>query len=97
MAEQGVPGEVDIVMGSFSKTFAANGGFGACSHAALKLALRTSCGPQTFTNAMSPVQAQVVLEALRIVRSNKGQRRRDRLLARTQAPTPRPQAVATPA
>lgn len=81
MAEQGVLGEVDIVMGSFSKTFAANGGFVACSHPALKLALRTSCGPQTFTNAMSPIQAQVVLEALRIVRSDEGQARRERLMS----------------
>lgn len=80
LAAQGVLGEVDIVMGSFSKTFASNGGFVASSHSALKLALRFTCGPQTFTNAMSPIQAAVVLKALEIVRSEEGRERRTRLL-----------------
>ena len=31
---QGMPGKVDLVMGSFSKTFASNGGFVACGGAA---------------------------------------------------------------
>jgi glycine C-acetyltransferase len=80
LSAQGVLGEVDIVMGSFSKTFAANGGFAASNHPALQLALRTSCGPQTFTNAMSPIQAEVVLKALSIVRSPEGASRRARLM-----------------
>lgn len=80
LAAQGVLGEVDIVMGSFSKTFASNGGFVASSHPALKLALRYTCGPQTFTNAISPIQAAVVLKALEIVRSEEGRERRTRLL-----------------
>ncbi|WP_395055368.1 aminotransferase class I/II-fold pyridoxal phosphate-dependent enzyme [Polaromonas sp.] len=80
LAAQGVLGEVDIVMGSFSKTFASNGGFVASSHPALKLALRYTCGPQTFTNAMSPIQAAVVLKALEIVRSDEGRERRVRLM-----------------
>ncbi|MBA3594451.1 MAG: aminotransferase class I/II-fold pyridoxal phosphate-dependent enzyme [Polaromonas sp.] len=80
LAAQGVLGEVDIVMGSFSKTFASNGGFVASSHPALKLALRFLCGPQTYTNAMSPIQAAVVLKALEIVRSDEGRDRRVRLM-----------------
>lgn len=80
LAAQGVMGEVDIVMGSFSKTFASNGGFVASNHPALKLALRYTCGPQTFTNAISPIQAAVVLKALEIVRSDEGRERRTRLL-----------------
>jgi glycine C-acetyltransferase len=80
MEQQGVVGQADILMGSFSKTFASNGGFVACNHAALKLALRGSCGPMTFSNALSPVQAAIVLKALDIVESEEGCRRRIRLL-----------------
>jgi glycine C-acetyltransferase len=72
--------DVDIVMGSFSKTFASNGGFVASNHEGLKLALRYMCGPLTFTNAISPVQAAVVLEALNIVQSEEGVQRRARLM-----------------
>lgn len=77
---QGMLGKVDVVMGSFSKTFAANGGFVACNEPGLKLAIRFGCGPHTFTNAMSPVQAAVVLKALDIVQSPEGQVRRQNLL-----------------
>lgn len=80
LSAQGVLGQVDVVMGSFSKTFASNGGFVASNHPALKIALRYTCGPQTFTNAMSPIQAAVVLKALEIVRSPEGQARRTKLL-----------------
>lgn len=79
ISAQGVLGEVNIVMGSFSKTFAANGGFVASNHPALKLALRFTCGPQAFTNAMSPIQAAVVLKSLDIVQSPEGLSRRRRL------------------
>lgn len=78
---QGMLGKVDIVMGSFSKTFAANGGFVACNEPGLKLAIRFTCGPHTFTNAISPIQAAVVLKALDIVQSDEGCQRRDSLLA----------------
>lgn len=76
---QNALGEVDIVMGSFSKTFASNGGFVASNHPALKLALRYSCGPLTFSNALSPVQASTVLACLDIIQSDEGKVRRDRL------------------
>lgn len=80
LSQQNVLGEVDVVIGSFSKTFASNGGFVASNHPALKLALRFTCGPQAFTNAMSPLQAAVVLKCLDIVRSAEGAARRIRLL-----------------
>lgn len=76
---QDMVGKVDLVMGSFSKTFASNGGFVACNDPSLKLALRYHCGPLAFTNALSPVQAAVVLRALEIVDSPEGSRRRERL------------------
>lgn len=78
---QGMVGRIDLVMGSFSKTFASNGGFVATNNPALKLALRYNCGPLTFTNALSPIQAAVVLEALDIVRSPEGADRRESLMA----------------
>lgn len=78
---QGMVGRPDVLMGSFSKTFASNGGFVACSHPALKQALRSSCCPLTFSNALSPVQAAIVLKALDIVEADEGRQRRERLLA----------------
>ena len=69
---QGMLGRVDIVMGSFSKTFASNGGFVATNHPALKLALRYGSGPLTFSNAISPIQSGVVLAALDIIQSTEG-------------------------
>jgi glycine C-acetyltransferase len=77
---QGVVGKPDILMGSFSKTFASIGGFVACNNPALKTALRFSCGPCTFTNAMTPLQAAVIRTALQIVDSNEGRARRERLM-----------------
>jgi glycine C-acetyltransferase len=65
-------GNVDIVMGSFSKTFASNGGFVATHDLSVKQYLGIYSGSHTYSNAISPVQCAVVLEAMRIVRSNEG-------------------------
>jgi len=80
LEQQGMAGKVDIVMGSFSKTFASNGGFVATHESALKPALRYNCGPLTFTNALSPVQAATVLAALDIVVGDEGAELRARLM-----------------
>lgn len=77
---QGMLGKVDLLMGSFSKTFAANGGFAATNHPALKLALRYGSGPQTFSNAISPVQASIVLKAIEIIESPEGAMLRQKML-----------------
>lgn len=77
---QGMLGKVDLLMGSFSKTFATNGGFAASNHPALKLALRAACGPQTFSNAISPVQASIVLKAIEIIESPEGAELRQKML-----------------
>lgn len=76
-----VPGWRDsvVVMGSFSKTFAANGGFIACSDA-VRLYLRFYSPPNTFSNAISPIQTAVVNRAFDIVFSEEGQALRRRLL-----------------
>jgi 7-keto-8-aminopelargonate synthetase-like enzyme len=80
LEEQGLVGKVDLLMGSFSKVFGSPGGF-VCSHSpSLKWGLRYSCGPSTFTNAMSPIQAAVVRSSLRLIRGDEGCARRERLL-----------------
>ena len=77
---QGMLGEIDIVVGSFAKVFASNGGFVASNHRALRPALRFGSGPQTSSNALSPVQAATVLAALEVVQSPEGAVRRQRLM-----------------
>lgn len=69
---QGMLGKIDIVMGSFSKTFASNGGFVACRNRALKEYLRFYSPSCTFSNALSPVQAATVLKAFEIIESPQG-------------------------
>ncbi|MGB3487908.1 MAG: aminotransferase class I/II-fold pyridoxal phosphate-dependent enzyme [Xanthobacteraceae bacterium] len=78
---QNMLGKIDIVMGSFSKTFASNGGFVACKSRAVKEYLRFYSAPATFSNALSPVQAATVLKAFEIVESDEGRAQRDALMA----------------
>lgn len=82
---QGLIGGIDLVMGAFSKTFASNGGFVVCHDRAVRDQIKIFGGPHTFSNALSPVQASIVLEALRIVQGEDGHSRRDRLLANSTA------------
>ena len=82
IGEQGLLGKLDIVMGSFSKTFGSNGGFVACNSAAVKQYLKYYGSSATFSNAMSPVQAATVTKAFEIVQSDKGQQLRSVLMER---------------
>ena len=77
---QGMLGEVDLVMGSFSKTFASNGGFVACRTKAVKEYLRYYATPGTFSNALSPMQAAVVGKAFDIIASDEGKALRQSLM-----------------
>jgi 7-keto-8-aminopelargonate synthetase-like enzyme len=77
---QGMLGKVDLVMGSFSKTFASNGGFVATQLRSVKEYLRFFAAPNTFSNALSPVQVATVRACLRIVRSSEGDKRRQQLM-----------------
>ncbi len=81
LEEQGMIGLADIVMGSFSKSFASNGGFVASNSRSLKQTLRLFAGPLLFSNAMSPIQTAVVDTALGIVDGAEGAERRERLMA----------------
>lgn len=77
---QNMLGKVDIVMGSFSKTFASNGGFVAVKERPIKEYLRFYSPTTTFSNAMSPVNAAIVLKAFEIVETAEGQDLRDALM-----------------
>ena len=79
IAAQGLLGKVDLVMGSFAKTFASNGGFLASHSPAAKQFAKYYGNPHMFSNALSPVQAAVASEAIRIVRSPEGDDLRERL------------------
>jgi glycine C-acetyltransferase len=77
---QNMLGKVDLVMGSFSKTFASNGGFVVSRSPAVRDYLRYYSPSCTFSNALSPVQSAVVLKAFDIVSTGPGQVQRDRLM-----------------
>ncbi|MGZ8360766.1 MAG: aminotransferase class I/II-fold pyridoxal phosphate-dependent enzyme [Allosphingosinicella sp.] len=76
----GMTGKVDVVMGSFSKTFASNGGFVATNRRAVKEYLKYYSSPCTFSNALSPSQAATVLKALEIIDSAEGEELREGLM-----------------
>lgn len=76
---QDLVGRVDLVIGSFSKVFAANGGFAATSSSAISEYLRAGAPSRTFSNAISPPQCAAVLKAVEIVRSAEGDLLRERV------------------
>lgn len=80
LGDQQMLGGADIIIGSFSKTFASNGGFIAVKPRSAAEYLKYYSATQTFSNALSPVQAAVVLKALEIVTSDEGARRRKQLM-----------------
>lgn len=65
----------DLIMGSFSKTFAANGGFIACSRA-VRAYLGCYSTALAFSNAISPLQTAVVNHTFGTVFSPAGRRLR---------------------
>jgi 7-keto-8-aminopelargonate synthetase-like enzyme len=81
---QNMLGKIDIVMGSFSKTFASNGGFVSCNSPAVKQYLKFYGCSATFSNALSHVQAATVTKAFEIVQSDKGHELRWMLMKRIQ-------------
>jgi 7-keto-8-aminopelargonate synthetase-like enzyme len=80
IGKQGMLGQIDVVMGSFSKTFASNGGFVCVKNRALKEYLRFFSPSTTFSNALSPAQAATVLKAFEIVESAEGESLRGDLM-----------------
>jgi glycine C-acetyltransferase len=79
---QGMLGKVDLVMGSFSKTFASNGGFVSSNSPAVREYLKFFGAAATFSNALSPVQCATVLKAFEIVQSPEGRELRKTMISR---------------
>lgn len=77
---QNMLGKVDLVMGSFSKSFASNGGFVASRYESVKQFLKAFSPSQTFSNALSPSQAAIVLKTTEIIGSAQGDTLRTALM-----------------
>lgn len=73
LAESGVLEDIDIVMGSFSKTFACLGGFVATKSRPASYYVRGFSGTHTFSNFLMPAQIAAVRQALQIVQSEEGE------------------------
>ena len=78
---QGMLGKIDLVMGSFSKTFASNGGFVACRSREVKEYLRFFASPCAYSSAISPIQAATIMKAFDIVEGAEGEGLRRSLAA----------------
>lgn len=76
LGAQGILGEVDLVIGSFSKSFVSNGGFVASHSPAVRQYLKMFGSTHMFSNALSPMQSAIVLTAARIIASGEGDRLR---------------------
>jgi glycine C-acetyltransferase len=81
IGEQGLLGKVDLIMGSFAKTFASNGGFVACRSREVKEYLRFFASSCSYSSALSPIQAATVMKAFDIVESAEGESLRKSLAA----------------
>ena len=75
---QDMLGRVDLVTGSFSKSFASNGGFIAAGTRSLTACLRTK--GDAAGAALSPIQTAVILRAFAIIDGAEGAERRARLM-----------------
>ncbi len=77
---QGLLQEIDIIAGSFSKSFGTNGGFISSKSPAIEWAQLCFGGPYTYSTAMSPVQIRVAREALALVSGQEGDALREQLM-----------------
>ncbi|MEH3117381.1 MAG: pyridoxal phosphate-dependent aminotransferase family protein [Methylorubrum populi] len=75
---QDMLGKVDLVTGSFSKSFASNGGFVAARTRSITACLRANDG--AAASALSPIQTAVILSAFAVIDDAEGQERRARLM-----------------
>jgi glycine C-acetyltransferase len=85
IGEQKLLGQVDLVMGSFSKAFASNGGFVACRSREVKEYLRFFASPCAHSSALSPIQAATIMKAFEIVEGPEGEALRQRLAGNVQS------------
>ncbi|KAG0298080.1 hypothetical protein BGZ96_002974 [Linnemannia gamsii] len=77
---QNMIGKIDVIMGSFSKTFASSGGFVASNQRSVKEYLRYFSSPNIGSNALSPSQAAIVGKCFDIAASDEGAALRRKLM-----------------
>lgn len=66
--------DVDIMMGTFSKSFASAGGYIASDKKTIEF-LRSNCYSYMYGNPMSPVEAQQIISCLALMKTEDGQKR----------------------
>ncbi|WP_424216177.1 aminotransferase class I/II-fold pyridoxal phosphate-dependent enzyme (plasmid) [Streptomyces sp. BI20] len=79
-AAQGVHGGLDLVVGSFSKAFATNGGYLATGSEAVAAYTRYFGSTHIFSSALTPLQTAGALAAARLMAGPEGEARRATLL-----------------
>lgn len=82
LGEKGALHLPDFIVGSFSKSFSSNGGFLASRRREIHQYVKYYANSYTFSNALSPVQSAIVLEALKVIRSSEGDLLRSTLIQR---------------
>jgi len=81
LGEQGMLGKVDVITGSFARTFGTNGGFVACRSSEMTDYVRASSSAWGQSGTLSPAQAAVALKAFDIISDAEGEALRSRLAA----------------
>ena len=77
---QNVPtSDIDILMGTFTKSFGAIGGYIAGKREIID-SLRSICASSIFTSGLSPVCCAQVLSAFNVIDSDEGRKRIDKLV-----------------
>lgn len=70
---EGLLGQADVVVGSFSKALGANGGFLLVNDLGAAYAVKFFSNSYTYSSAMSPLQVAVALQTIAIARSSEGE------------------------
>lgn len=84
LAEAGVVDDIDVVIGSFSKSFGCLGGFVATRSRAASYYVRGFSGTDTFSNYLMPAQVAAVTTALRIIGSEEREGLRRQTMRKSQ-------------
>lgn len=71
----GLQNQVDVITGTFSKSFACVGGFAASSREVVRF-LKASCPSFIFTASLPPSSVATVLASLKIIKRDHGRRKR---------------------
>ena len=71
----GMHNEVDVITGTFSKSFACVGGFAASSKEVIRF-LKATCSSFIFTASLPPASVATVLASLKIIRNDRARRQR---------------------